>query len=150
MALELRWFALPSLYLGGSYALYPSRSADAQSASIALTRHPMELGFGYEEGAWLSPTVEVSALLDVIHRSTLSAGADYERTPDQSQVLLGVGLRGGVSWGPVDWVRVSVRAGADLAARRVSFVSRRDVAETVVETSLISPKFLVGLAAHLP
>ena len=95
----MRWLVLPFAYVGGSYALFPEAVVANDSATLTLSRHPVELAVGYQGTSRVAPTFELAAMLDVIHRSTIEAGTDLRRTQDENKTSFGVGLRGGLSFG---------------------------------------------------
>lgn len=150
VGLGIRGFALPFAYVGASYTMFSKAVARTDDATIELARHPLELSVGYEGTSAVAPIIELAVLVDSIHRSTPEAGDDLARTPDESTVMIGLGARGGLCFGPVEWMRGVARLGLDVGVRRPVFVSRRDASESVVEPSLLNPRIELGLGAYLP
>jgi len=143
-----RWFPVRQGYVGGSYAFFPSLVSGNSSATVSVARHPLDLTVGYESRSTFAPILEAALLVDFIHRSTLETSSDLHRTTDSDHVALGGGLRAGVSWGPVDWLRGAARLGADIAVSRPVYVSRLGDVQTVLEPAILRPRFDLGLAVY--
>lgn len=150
LVIGARWFALREGYVGGSYTFFPTMVSGNSSATVALARHPAEIVVGYERRAKLAPIVELSLLIDGIHRSTLETSSELQSTTDSSHVSVGGGLRAGLSWGPVEWLRAAARLGADLSVWRPVYVSRLGEAQTVLEPAFVRPRFELGVAIYAP
>ena len=95
LGLAHRW---PRLHVGAHYAFLSGQDVHTEDVTLAVRRHPFDLGVGYASAEHQRLRLAAEAFLsgDWVSRHTSSAATPLLAQPDDRRFVVGAGLRGRV------------------------------------------------------
>jgi hypothetical protein len=93
LGLAHRW---PRLHVGAHYAFLSGQDVHTEDVTLAVRRHPFDLGVGYASAEHQRLRLAAEAFLsgDWVSRHTSSVATSWLAQPDDRRFVVGAGLRG--------------------------------------------------------
>ena len=142
-----QWLATPLFYVGARYTLFPTYTAAAEDAVVAVDRQPIEVLVGYHAAGPLALNGEMGLLVDATRRTTVRTSESLRPTSPSTRWMVSVAARAGFSWSPWARIRASLRGGADLVLTRYAY--KIDSAVAAPSSHWLRPRLELELAADI-
>jgi len=142
-----QWLATPVAYAGARYTLFPTYTAAAEGAVVALHRRPFETLVGYHTTRRLALNGEMGLLIDAVRRTTVTTAESFRPTAPSTRWMVSLAARAGFSWSPWSRIRASLRGGADFVLTRYAY--KIDAAVAAPSPHWVRPRLELELAADI-